>query len=141
MAWDSERELEKIFLSHNKILRNFKILEIRTRNGKEITNKDLIVNRTEKFDLKIHIRKPINLKSTMIIDDAFLLLNSKCEGMAIVIDENKEFIGVVTLEDILESVVGNIFDEYDKTGGELVEFGTVSSSNGISEKDKDNEII
>lgn len=103
--------------------------------------KDLIVNRTEKFDLKIHIRKPINLKSTMIIDDAFLLLNSKCEGMAIVIDENKEFIGVVTLEDILESVVGNIFDEYDKTGGELVEFGTVSSSNGISEKDKDNEII
>ena len=50
----------------------------------------------------------------MIIDDAFLLLNSKREGMAIVIDENKEFVGVVTLEDILESVVGNIFDEYDK---------------------------
>lgn len=103
--------------------------------------KDLIVNRTEKFDLKIHIRKPINLKSTMIIDDAFLLLNSKCEGMAIVIDENKEFIGVVTLEDILESVVGNIFDEYDKTGGELVEFGTSVKANITNEKDKDNEII
>ena len=103
--------------------------------------KDLIVNRTEKFDLKIHIRKPINLKSTMIIDDAFLLLNSKCEGMAIVIDENKEFIGVVTLEDILESVVGNIFDEYDKTGGDVIEFGTSVKANITNEKDKDNEII
>ena len=29
MAWDSERELEKIFLSYDKILRNFKILEIK----------------------------------------------------------------------------------------------------------------
>ena len=103
--------------------------------------KDLIVNRTEKFDLKIHIRKPINLKRTMIIDDAFLLLNSKCEGMAIVIDENKEFIGVVTLEDILESVVGNIFDEYDKTGGDVIEFGTSYNANLVSQKEKDNEII
>ena len=103
--------------------------------------KDLIINRTEKFDLKVHIRKPINLKSTMIIDDAFLLLNSKYEGMAIVIDENKEFIGVVTLEDILESVVGNIFDEYDKTGSEVVEFGTISTDNLVKEKDNDSEII
>ena len=75
--------------------------------------KDLIVNRCDKFDLKSHIRKAIKLKSDMIVDDAFLLLNSKAEGMAIVMDGN-EFIGVVTLEDILESVVGNIFDEYDK---------------------------
>ena len=103
--------------------------------------KDLIVNRTEKFDLKVHIRKPINLKSTMIIDDAFLLLNSKREGMAIVVDDNKEFIGVVTLEDILESVVGNIFDEYDKTGSEVVEFGTISTDNLVKEKDNDSEII
>lgn len=75
--------------------------------------KDLIVNRTDKFNLKNHIRKAIKLKSDMIVDDAFLLLNSKAEGMAIVM-KDKEFIGVVTLEDILESVVGNIFDEYDK---------------------------
>lgn len=75
--------------------------------------KDLIVNRTEKFNLKQHIRKPIKLKYDMIIDDAFLYLNSNYEGMAIVVKDG-EFIGVVTLEDILESVVGNIFDEYDK---------------------------
>ena len=53
MAWDSDRESEKIFLSYNKILRNFKILEIRTRNGKEVTIKDLrqAVNIMEKKHL------------------------------------------------------------------------------------------
>ena len=81
--------------------------------------KDLIVNRTDTFDLKNHIRKAIKLKSDMIVDDAFLLLNSKAEGMAIVMDGN-EFVGVVTLEDILESVVGNIFDEYDKKEEEII---------------------
>ena len=63
--------------------------------------------------MKDHVRKPIKLKHDMIIDDAFLYLNSNYEGMAIVVKDG-EFIGVVTLEDILESVVGNIFDEYDK---------------------------
>lgn len=53
MGWDSERELEKIFLSYNKILRNFKILEIKTSNGKEVTHKDLrqAVNTMEKKHL------------------------------------------------------------------------------------------
>ena len=77
----------------------------------------------------------------MIIDDAFLLLNSKYEGMAIVVDENKEFVGVVTLEDILESVMGNIFDEYDKTGSDVVGFNDDSGSDLITGKNKDNKII
>ena len=41
MLLDSERELEKIFLSYKKILRNFKILEIKTKNGKEVSHEDL----------------------------------------------------------------------------------------------------
>ena len=61
--------------------------------------------------------------------------------MKFVVDDNKEFIGVVTLEDILESVVGNIFDEYDKTGSEVVSFGTSSNDNLGKDKDDDNEII
>ncbi len=105
--------------------------------------KDLIVNRTEKFDLKRHIRKTVKVKSDMIVDDAFLFLNSRCEGMAIVVDKNtKDFVGVVTLEDILESVVGNIFDEYDKTdydktGGSIVAPHSDSGSNFITDNMED----
>ena len=49
----------------------------------------------------------------MIIDDAFLLLNSNYESIAIV-KENNNYIGIVTIEDILEHIVGNVFDEYDE---------------------------
>lgn len=41
MTTDSERELEKIFLSYNSILKKFKLLNIRTKSDKEITHKDL----------------------------------------------------------------------------------------------------
>ena len=38
---DSERELERIFLSYNKILKKLKLQGITTKNNKEITHKDL----------------------------------------------------------------------------------------------------
>ena len=38
---DSENELDRIFLSYNKILQKFKVQGIRTKNNKEITHKDL----------------------------------------------------------------------------------------------------
>lgn len=38
---DSETELDKIFLSYNKILNRLKMKGLKTKNGKEITHKDL----------------------------------------------------------------------------------------------------
>ena len=38
---DSESELDKIFLSYNKILKRLKMNGVKTKNGKEITHKDL----------------------------------------------------------------------------------------------------
>lgn len=41
MYRDSQSELDKIFMSYNKILLKFKALNIKTKSGKEITLKDL----------------------------------------------------------------------------------------------------
>lgn len=75
--------------------------------------KDLVIKQNKDFKLKNYLRRIVTLNSDMIIDDAYLYLNSKYEVMAQVV-KNNEFIGIVTIEDIIEELVGNIFDEYDK---------------------------
>ncbi len=50
---------------------------------------------------------------TTNIDDLFKTLQSEKVQMAIVIDEYGQTAGLVTMEDILEEIVGNIQDEYD----------------------------
>lgn len=74
--------------------------------------KDLIIKNKKEFKLTNYLRHLPKIKSEMIIDDAFLFLRSKHEVMAGVY-ENKELIGIVTIEDIIEEVVGSIVDEYN----------------------------
>ena len=77
-----------------------------------INIKDLILGKDKEFSLYRYLRTVKILDSDTIIDDAFLILNGAYENMAIVKEDNK-YIGIVTIEDILEEIVGNIFDEYD----------------------------
>ena len=74
--------------------------------------KDLVIHHNRKFDLKKYTRKIIKIDSNSYIDDAFLYLNSHYEAIAMVMKDN-EYVGIVTIEDIIESVIGNVFDEYD----------------------------
>lgn len=76
--------------------------------------KDIILDsdKDKAYSVYRYLRKVEKLDAKTIIDDAFLLLNSNYEAMAIV-KENNEYIGIVTVEDILEHIVGNVFDEYD----------------------------
>lgn len=50
----------------------------------------------------------------MPLDDLFITMKRKGEPMAIVVDEYGGASGIVTLEDLLEEVVGDIQDEYDE---------------------------
>ena len=76
--------------------------------------KDLIISSKTNFKLKNYVRKIITLDGNMIIDDAFLYLISHYEVMALV-NINGENIGIVTIEDIIEDIIGDIEDEYNKT--------------------------
>lgn len=80
--------------------------------------KDLIplINKEsqEDFDLKDYIRKPIFVQESKKIDQLFIELQMAKTHIAFVIDEYGGIAGIVTLEDLVEEIVGNIFDEYDE---------------------------
>ncbi|MBO4414703.1 MAG: HlyC/CorC family transporter [Lachnospiraceae bacterium] len=59
-------------------------------------------------------RKPMFVPDTQNIDDLFREMQTKNVHMAIVIDEYGQTAGIVAMEDILEEIVGNIRDEFDK---------------------------
>ena len=86
---------------------------------KEITfhhNGDVPVN-------KIHnlIREASYIPETRSINDLFKRMQAKKIHMAIVVDEYGQTSGIVTMEDILEEIVGNILDEYDEDDHFIVE--------------------
>jgi putative hemolysin len=64
-------------------------------------------------------RQPLAVPETMRIDRLFRELQQRSVHIAIVIDEHGGFDGIVTVEDILEEIVGGIHDEHD-TEEELI---------------------
>jgi len=69
---------------------------------------------TADFDLRKIIRKPYNVPWSKKADELFSELQKNKVHMAIIIDEYGGTAGIVTVEDLVEEIVGNIFDEYDE---------------------------
>ncbi|RYY32070.1 MAG: HlyC/CorC family transporter, partial [Sphingobacteriaceae bacterium] len=70
--------------------------------------------RGEEINLKELIRKPYFVPETKKINDLMAELQQKRIQIAIVLDEFGGTAGMVTLEDIVEELVGEIQDEYDE---------------------------
>jgi putative hemolysin len=66
-----------------------------------------------KFDIKKILKPPMFVPETMKINILLNEMQKKRVHMAIVVDEYGVVTGLVTLEDILEELVGEIRDEYD----------------------------
>ena len=77
----------------------------------------------EDFDLRKFIRETVFVPESCTCSDAFKTMTGAKAGMAVVIDEYGGTAGIVTLEDIIESVMGNIQDEYDSESAEIRKIG------------------
>lgn len=67
----------------------------------------------ESVDIREIIRKPYMIPETKNIDSLFFEMQQTKQQIAILIDEYGGFSGIVTMEDIIEEVMGEIDDEYD----------------------------
>jgi putative hemolysin len=65
------------------------------------------------FDLRRILRELLIVPETKPASELLDELRTRHTGMAVVVDEFGSVLGLVTLEDILEQVVGEIHDEYD----------------------------
>jgi CBS domain containing-hemolysin-like protein len=64
-------------------------------------------------DLRTLLRQPLFVPESMSIDDLLHQLQRRKVHIAIVLDEYGGTAGLVTIEDLLEEIVGEIQDEYD----------------------------
>jgi putative hemolysin len=110
---------------------DLKALFIETGYSKIVVSQnslDDIVGYVHSFDL---FKKPKTIKSvlmtvefvpqTILIKDALNLLIKKRKNVAVVLDEYGGTSGIITIEDIVEELFGEIEDEHDSEEEELIE--------------------
>ena len=80
-------------------------LKMRERNGDDLDG----------LDIENLAADPWFVPESTTLHDQLQAFKSRREHFAVVVDEYGSFMGIVTLEDILEEIVGEIDDEHDET--------------------------
>jgi putative hemolysin len=89
-------------------------------NHKDFYNRVLL----EKQPLDTIIKTPVFVTEYMKVSNLLELLQENKSHMAIVKDEFGGTLGIVTMEDILEEIVGEIWDEHDEIIEQITQTGT-----------------
>lgn len=91
--------------------------------------RDYLLKRTNKnFKRKSVIQEPIFVPESMHLDVLFKDMQKERFHLAVVVNEYGEVSGIVTMEDILEELVGEIWDELDE---EVQQFTMVDDNNYV----------
>ena len=82
-----------------------------------LTTRDYLLNarlpKAQRKSVRALIRPAFFVPETMRADALFHEMQSRKSHMAVVVDEYGGTSGIITLEDLLEEIVGNIYDEFD----------------------------
>jgi len=73
----------------------------------------------EQVDWESLIREPLIVPETKPVNSLLLAFQETRTHMALVVDEYGTFLGIVTNEDLLEEIVGEIYDETDRPTEEI----------------------
>ena len=77
--------------------------------------KDIIKNMNKKtFKIKSMMKEAYFVSQNKLINELFKELQKNKKHIAIIVDEYGGTAGIITMEDILEEIVGDIYDEYDE---------------------------
>lgn len=74
----------------------------------------------ENVDIRSILHKPYLVPESKNIDELFKEMQHQQKYFAILINEYGEFSGVVSIEDLVEEIMGDIEDEYDKNGPQIL---------------------
>ena len=73
----------------------------------------LNIKNEKDFDILSFCQKPWFIPQSTKLDNQLMEFKNRKEHFSIVVDEYGEFLGIVTLEDLIEEIVGDIDDELD----------------------------
>lgn len=88
-----------------------------------LNSREFLINLNDENGKSVRdmLRKPYFVPETIKADQLFSDMQKNKVHISIVIDEYGETRGIVTLEDLLEEIVGNIYDEYDAAESPAIE--------------------
>jgi magnesium and cobalt exporter, CNNM family len=91
----------------------------------------------KKVDIMALARQPWFVPETRSLSEQLMAFRRRHTPLAVVVDEYGEFMGIVTLEDILEEIVGDISDEHDVEipGVRLLPDGAVNVDGAVPIRD------
>ncbi|MCW8087086.1 hemolysin family protein [Sabulicella glaciei] len=95
--------------------------------------KDVIarLGRSEGFSLRAILRKPLLVVPSVPVLDLLLRMRMERVHLALVVDEYGGIDGIVTIEDLVETIVGDISDEHDELAAPQI----IERAEGVLELD------